>query len=125
MNDIDDCPCSDDENFLRINNTEVIKNHFQCQPSNRYIPQSLSMDEIKQMKPNTNNGYTIILIRVVMIYGIARMEKTKSIVDPSPPLNCSSNEHICISPCTNQLICLPLSKANIVLLVFIIFIKWD
>ncbi len=59
MNDINDCPYSDDENLLRINNT------------NRYIPQSLSMDEIKQMKPNANNGYAIILTRVVMIYGIA------------------------------------------------------
>ncbi|CAF4566598.1 unnamed protein product, partial [Rotaria sp. Silwood2] len=27
-------------------------------------------------------------------------------------LNCSSDQHICVSPHTNQLICLPMKKAN-------------
>jgi hypothetical protein len=29
-----------------------------------------------------------------------------------PSLNCSLNDHICVSPQTNQFICLPISKAN-------------
>ncbi|CAF3945712.1 unnamed protein product [Adineta steineri] len=32
--------------------------------------------------------------------------------NPSPPLNCSSTDHICVSPKTNQFICLPIEKAN-------------
>ena len=27
-------------------------------------------------------------------------------------LNCSSNHHLCVSPDTNQFICLPIEKAN-------------
>ena len=29
-----------------------------------------------------------------------------------PPLNCSLNEHLCVSPIANQFICLPIEKAN-------------
>jgi hypothetical protein len=32
--------------------------------------------------------------------------------DPSPSLNCSTNHHVCVSPKTNKLICLPIEKAN-------------
>jgi hypothetical protein len=32
--------------------------------------------------------------------------------DPSPSLNCSTNHHICVSPKTNESICLPIEKAN-------------
>ncbi|CAF1508291.1 unnamed protein product [Didymodactylos carnosus] len=32
--------------------------------------------------------------------------------DPSPLLNCSHHHRICVSPKTNQFICLPLKKAN-------------
>lgn len=32
--------------------------------------------------------------------------------NPSPALNCSIDHHICVSPHTYQLICLPISKAN-------------
>ena len=32
--------------------------------------------------------------------------------DPTPLLNCSNNEHICVSPLTNQLMCLSMNKSN-------------
>ena len=45
MDDYDDCPYRDDEDFSLVNTTSVLrqleKTHFKCPTSNKYIPRFL------------------------------------------------------------------------------------
>jgi hypothetical protein len=162
MDGIDDCPRNDDESITRINNADilkqVLKNHFKCQTSNKYIPQSsiangicdcgkieptwcededLNMNYIRRNISFQTICDGFIELSPILINGRNETDETECEewlcnniytrcnnlwncpngedeigCDPSPPLNCSSNEHICVSPRTNQLMCLPLTKIN-------------
>ncbi|CAF1417530.1 unnamed protein product [Adineta steineri] len=138
MNDRIDCPNSDDENKTWLNYTdsteEIIGIDSQTDkdliPKIQYARKNISFQTIcdgyTELLPITidgrnetdetecehwpcNNIYTNCDGMWNCLNGADEID-----CDLSSPslLNCSSNEHKCISPETNQFICLPISKAN-------------
>ncbi|CAF3229581.1 unnamed protein product [Rotaria socialis] len=65
-----------------------------------------------EMKLNVSYGHAIIFTLVAMVYGTVPQVKMKPNGNLSPMVNCSSNDHICVSPDTKQLICLSTTKVN-------------
>jgi hypothetical protein len=147
----------DDENDLVMNNTNLIKRfeqyYFKCQESNKYIPQSLVMNDRCDCKTNEpgwcedENMDRNYIRRTISFQTICDgyIELAPIIIDrrnetdeteceqwqcnniytrcnsiwncPNgadenncfsySTLNCSSNYYLCISPLTNQFMCLP------------------
>ncbi|CAF4809860.1 unnamed protein product [Rotaria magnacalcarata] len=120
--------------------TKQLKSYFKCEISNKYIHQSSAADrkcncevhpfkwcedeslDITYARKNISflticDGFTELF--PIMIEERNETDETECELwsyevgcNLSPMLNCSTNDHICVSPDTNQLICLPITKAN-------------
>ncbi|CAF4238214.1 unnamed protein product [Rotaria sp. Silwood2] len=92
-----DCLGMDDEDMMHVNDANLaksFKNYFKCEILNEYIHPSLVKDE-----------------RCDDIWYCSD-DRDEIGCYLSVTLNCSSDDHICVSPHTNQYMCLSVTKEN-------------